>query len=182
MSVPLASQLRSGLLVNIVLKADQPTGKLTQGTISDILTRGDHPRGIKVRLSTGQIGRVQSLCIAPSTDAPQFSPTGGMYASNARASRQRRMKGGGRSRRAADAEADVPSNEGSSLLDFARISSPPPAKRASNLDQQPPPDGKHDDQKQLESEFPKLDSALVAAILSDHANMADARTVLRSIS
>jgi uncharacterized repeat protein (TIGR03833 family) len=51
-----------GRLVDIVLKEDQRTGKLTRGTVKDILTKSTyHPRGIKVRLIDGQIGRVQGI-------------------------------------------------------------------------------------------------------------------------
>ncbi|MBT5807942.1 YwbE family protein [Candidatus Uhrbacteria bacterium] len=56
------TNIRSGLYVAIVLKADQRTGKLTQGFVQDILTsKRDHPRGIKVRLDTGEVGRVQHI-------------------------------------------------------------------------------------------------------------------------
>lgn len=47
--------------MNIVLKADQRTGRQVSGTVRDVLTRGDHHRGIKVRLTDGRIGRVQSM-------------------------------------------------------------------------------------------------------------------------
>ncbi|MED3550756.1 YwbE family protein [Cytobacillus praedii] len=51
-----------GITVDIVLKADQRTGKLTRGVVKDILTNsGTHPHGIKVRLTDGQIGRVQFI-------------------------------------------------------------------------------------------------------------------------
>lgn len=51
-----------GLKVSIVLKEDQPTGQLTHGIVKDILTSAPHhPRGIKVRLTDGQIGRVQLI-------------------------------------------------------------------------------------------------------------------------
>lgn len=50
-----------GVAVRIVLKEDQPTGNETRGVVQDVLTRGNHPRGIKVRLQDGQVGRVQSL-------------------------------------------------------------------------------------------------------------------------
>jgi uncharacterized repeat protein (TIGR03833 family) len=51
-----------GMTVDIVLKADQKTGKLTRGIVKDILTKsGTHPHGIKVRLTDGQIGRVQGI-------------------------------------------------------------------------------------------------------------------------
>lgn len=51
-----------GLMVDIVLKADQRTGKLTSGIVKDILTKSStHPHGIKVRLTDGQVGRVQKI-------------------------------------------------------------------------------------------------------------------------
>jgi uncharacterized repeat protein (TIGR03833 family) len=54
------SELRRGQRVAIVMKADQPTGKLTEGHVRDLLTNSEeHPRGIKVRLETGEIGRVR---------------------------------------------------------------------------------------------------------------------------
>ncbi len=56
------TNITRGLQVNIVLKRDQRTGKLTQGTVKDILTRSpNHPHGIKVRLNDGKIGRVQEI-------------------------------------------------------------------------------------------------------------------------
>lgn len=49
----------SGLVVDIVLKKDQRTGKTTRGVVKDLLTNSTfHPHGIKVRLTDGQIGRV----------------------------------------------------------------------------------------------------------------------------
>ena len=54
--------IQSGLLVSIVLKQDQRTGKLTRGIVKDILTKSSsHPHGIKVRLMSGQVGRVQKI-------------------------------------------------------------------------------------------------------------------------
>jgi uncharacterized repeat protein (TIGR03833 family) len=51
-----------GISVDIVLKADQRTGKLTRGIVKDILTNSpSHPHGIKVRLTDGQVGRVQKI-------------------------------------------------------------------------------------------------------------------------
>ncbi|CEG25789.1 YwbE family protein [Bacillus sp. B-jedd] len=54
--------LSPGMTVDIVLKADQRTGKLTRGIVKDILTKsGTHPHGIKVRLTDGQVGRVKQI-------------------------------------------------------------------------------------------------------------------------
>ncbi|WP_079509189.1 YwbE family protein [Mesobacillus jeotgali] len=56
------NDIKPGLNVNIVLKADQRIGKLTQGIVKDILTNsGTHPHGIKVRLEDGQVGRVKEI-------------------------------------------------------------------------------------------------------------------------
>lgn len=59
--VPTTRQVVPGAQVNIVLKADQPTGRTVSGAVKEVLTRGDHHRGIKVRLFDGRIGRVQSM-------------------------------------------------------------------------------------------------------------------------
>jgi len=54
--------IKPGLLVNIVLKKDQRTGKLTKGIVKDILTKAPkHPHGIKVRLENGDVGRVKEI-------------------------------------------------------------------------------------------------------------------------
>jgi uncharacterized repeat protein (TIGR03833 family) len=54
--------LRPGLTVDIVLKKDQRSGKLTRGVVKDILTKSNHhPHGIKVRLVDGQVGRVKKI-------------------------------------------------------------------------------------------------------------------------
>lgn len=56
------SNIKPGIRVKIVLKKDQPTGVLTEGIVKDILTNSAvHPRGIKVRLEDGQVGRVQEI-------------------------------------------------------------------------------------------------------------------------
>ena len=54
--------IRPGLTVEVVLKPDQRTGKRTRGVVKDILTRSSHhPHGIKVRLESGEVGRVQEI-------------------------------------------------------------------------------------------------------------------------
>lgn len=58
----LRASIRPGMTVLIVLKQDQPTGELTRGVVKDILTKSpSHPHGIKVRLLTGQVGRVKQV-------------------------------------------------------------------------------------------------------------------------
>ncbi|HCY75387.1 MAG TPA: YwbE family protein [Ignavibacteriales bacterium] len=54
--------LKTGMQVKIVLKEDQRTGKLTEGIVKDILTKSPkHPHGIKVRLESGEVGRVKEI-------------------------------------------------------------------------------------------------------------------------
>lgn len=56
------NNIKIGATVKIVLKADQRTGKLTEGIVGRILTNSStHPHGIKVMLTDGQVGRVQEI-------------------------------------------------------------------------------------------------------------------------
>lgn len=66
------ADIKRGLRVSIVLKKDQQTGKLTEGIVRDILTNSPaHPHGIKVRLESGEIGRVKKIL----TCSQQFNAT-----------------------------------------------------------------------------------------------------------
>jgi uncharacterized repeat protein (TIGR03833 family) len=57
------ANIKPGLQVSIVLKKDQRTGKLTKGIVKDILTKSaHHTHGIKVRLESGDVGRVKEIC------------------------------------------------------------------------------------------------------------------------
>lgn len=56
------ADIKIGARVNIVCKADQRTGKLTEGIVAKLLTKSSsHPHGIKVMLEDGQVGRVQEI-------------------------------------------------------------------------------------------------------------------------
>ncbi|HIP30080.1 MAG TPA: YwbE family protein [Sulfurospirillum arcachonense] len=56
------ANVRAGLNVKIVLKKDQRSGVLTEGVVKDILTNSPtHPHGIKVRLTSGDVGRVKEI-------------------------------------------------------------------------------------------------------------------------
>ena len=57
------ADIERGVRVAIVQKQDQRTGRLTEGVVRDILTKSaTHPHGIKVRLETGEVGRVKQVC------------------------------------------------------------------------------------------------------------------------
>lgn len=81
-TVPTSNQVVAGAAVFIILKEDQPTGRETQGIVQDVLTSGNHPRGIKVRLRDGQVGRVQRL-----DDGSSEPASGSALASNVLSSR-----------------------------------------------------------------------------------------------
>lgn len=58
------NDIKPGIKVLVVQKQDQRSGKLTEGIVADILTNSsNHPRGIKVRLTSGIVGRVQEIII-----------------------------------------------------------------------------------------------------------------------
>ena len=58
------NDIHAGLEVDIILKKDQRSGKMTRGIVKDILTSAlKHSRGIKVRLEDGQVGRVAEIIV-----------------------------------------------------------------------------------------------------------------------
>ncbi len=60
------SNIKVGQLVHIVMKEDQQTGYLTEGYVEKLLTKSsNHPHGIKVRLETGEVGRVKAILHPP---------------------------------------------------------------------------------------------------------------------
>ena len=180
MAVPKMSQLRPGVEVNVVLKAHQRSGKLTTGQISEILTRGDHPRGIKVRLRSGEIGRVQSLSLSSEPLSAAQAPPHGQTSFVSDYENSPNEIGGRRRERFTsqdDYRQDSSPPGSRSLADYIRVSSssktvPPTSSTAV----------KDTIQTAMEKEFPNLDSALIAAILADHDDMDDAKSILASLS
>lgn len=54
--------VKQGAHVKIVLKEDQQSGKLTEGFVGEVLTKStEHSHGIKVRLETGEVGRIKEM-------------------------------------------------------------------------------------------------------------------------
>ena len=182
MTVPRQSQIYPGLSVNIVLKDDQRSGKLTTGQIAEILTRGDHPRGIKVRLKDGQVGRVQSLLPSSSIGTPR-TPSGhsGLPSQNndgfARADSDSRPRGFQQDVRT-DGHDPAALPEMGSLADYIKA---PRKKKQARASQPGPVQPESTAQKELEVEFPGLDSALIAAIMADHGDVGSARATLRTL-
>lgn len=198
MTVPKLSQVHSGVGVNIVLKEHQRTGKITTGQVADILTRGDHPRGIKVRLRSGHIGRVQSLSSVhfqgqrneqcstspsrpSSRDSDQNLQPNPLHSSRlpaARADSTRYSISTDRGRLSIQSvyREDAVPTDSRSLADYIKAprKAAPPKPFATDTDTTL--------QSQMTTEFPSLDSALIAAILADYPGEAEARDVLQSLS
>lgn len=183
MTVPRHSQLHPGTAVKIILKADQRSGKLTPGAIADILTRGDHPRGIKVRLTDGQIGRVQSLStstslpsvplLAESRSEPQSDAVGVTHYTGSSHARgiQQDMR--------ADGHDPADMSDMGSLADFIKA---PKKKKQTSAGRAESSRSEGSMQKLLEAEFPKIDTSLIAAILADHGELEATTDVLRTLS
>ncbi|KAK6542988.1 hypothetical protein TWF694_006919 [Orbilia ellipsospora] len=77
MPVPRHASITPSTPVSIILKQDQPTGRQVTGIVSEILTRGDHPRGVKVRLKDGRVGRVQQIITDNSPLSPNLDSSSG---------------------------------------------------------------------------------------------------------
>lgn len=115
-SVPTTKDVIPGASVNIILKADQRTGRTVSGAIADVLTRGNHPRGIKVRLTDGRVGRVQSMKLGggggDSSDPPAPTLQDQVQPAEAWAPRRGKGRGQGRGRGPTeDSEAGLPSSD-----------------------------------------------------------------------
>ncbi|KAL8959585.1 MAG: hypothetical protein Q9183_005605 [Haloplaca sp. 2 TL-2023] len=174
------TQLQVGSSVNIILKADQRSGKITTGHVAEFLTKGDHPRGIKVRLTDGKIGRVQSLnTTSPTPSAPTSPPN---YSNPANTNGPHSFTHG-KGRMEQDMRYDgydEPSEaRESNLFDYVR-----PGKKRKSAVKPAIPDAEEEAAPQvlLEAEFPKIDSALVAAILADYPTIFEARDVLKGLA
>ncbi|KAL8667146.1 MAG: hypothetical protein Q9168_007332, partial [Polycauliona sp. 1 TL-2023] len=159
--------LHPGTPVLIILKADQRSGKTTSGCIQDILTRGDHPRGIKVRLADGRVGRVQSL---GSTGA-----TGSVASSSSLTSREPIRPAARVESEEWDNDNDHGNGNGNatSLMDYIK---PTKKSQATSTKESAP-----NVQERLEKQFPDLDTSLIAAILVDYPSLQDAEGVLRTL-
>jgi uncharacterized repeat protein (TIGR03833 family) len=66
------SNIQTGMIVRVVEKQNQRTGKLTEGVVQRILTKSPtHPHGIKVMLDNGIVGRVKEIVSAPRGSSDQ---------------------------------------------------------------------------------------------------------------
>lgn len=172
---PQLHELQRGTHVNIILKTDQRTKRLTSGRIAEFLTRGDHPRGVKVRLLDGQIGRVQSVSGIQASVTQNLSSTFPISQPRSGSPRGRIGKGGWSELEPVDngAAASQDSDRLMSLADYIKpTKSQNPSVQQTSLSAQ----------EELERTFPDIDSSLIAAILVDYPKPHDAKGVLLSLS
>ncbi|CCG82896.1 protein of unknown function [Taphrina deformans PYCC 5710] len=201
--VPSHASIHRGSLVSIVLKADQGTGRQVTGQVSDLLTRGNHPRGVKVRLLDGRVGRVQSL-VMPS-DA--FNTTG-QGQGQGRGYSSGGGGGGGYGQVPAPytggydprpPQQDSSSwsaqtqtgyggqdgfrghgNEGERFIDPSERSEQ--VEYLQSYEDARPPTQEERDRATLQRDFPSLDGSLVAAIYTDNeGNLSACRELLQAI-
>ena len=67
------SNIKIGMLVEVVKKQNQRSGELTEGFVKRILTNSKtHPHGIKVMLQTGEVGRVKNILEEEEEDEEDF--------------------------------------------------------------------------------------------------------------
>ena len=163
--IPKHANIRRGASVNIVLKPDQRSGKITSGQVQDVLTKGNHPRGVKVRLLDGQIGRVQSLS-SSTPDPVEANPEESRFQGQSSKPCQQRHH------LYRDRPASCFEEKSMSLADYIK-----PSKQRRSQDSE----AAANVQKALEEAFPDIDSALIAAILVDYSSFEDARDVLKSL-
>lgn len=135
-SVPRTREVIPGAHVNIVLKPDQRTGRQVQGTVQNVLTRGDHHRGIKVRLTDGRIGRVQSMALGVESGSSTQSYSGSMSTENPNApvsmtstlENHRGPRGQGYQPRYRDVRLDEPLDVAPEQIDLGAYIVPPKRK------------------------------------------------------
>ncbi|KIW65819.1 hypothetical protein PV04_08041 [Phialophora macrospora] len=197
MPVTQFAQIKPGLLVSIVLKADQRTGRQVQGTVSQLLTRHNHPRGIKVKLTDGRVGRVQQILSqthhtmtsnnpwssTESNGNPYTTPTSqqsqgaaqGYYQSNP-AQQQ--------SQTASAPAQGIRRSETEQLLEQQGDR----AEQVEHMQQYEANAPQTEDdriQAQLQREFPNIDSSLIAAIYSERkgqGDLAEVRELLQELN
>lgn len=211
MPVTQYNQVKPGQIVSIVLKADQRTGRQVQGTVSQLLTRHNHPRGIKVKLTDGRVGRVQKIGgnMSNSNTNPWADATsqGNPYASSDQQQsglNQTYFANDSSNQHQQTSYGHIP-NQGSQQQGYSAPQGPPPSQgvRRSDTDQllaQQSDAGAQvetmqqyesharqtdDDRNQadLQKQFPNIDSSLIAAIYNERKpDMAEVRELLQELN
>ncbi|KIX01314.1 uncharacterized protein Z518_09039 [Rhinocladiella mackenziei CBS 650.93] len=201
------SQVKPGLFVSIILKADQKSGRQVRGTVSQILTRHNHPRGIKVELTDERVGRVQQ--ILPSSPSHSFSKLS-MEPNNPWANTQGSRnpytaQSSQTNQGAAQTYYQSQPQSQSQYQQYQQQSAPSQDIRRSDTEQilaqqndraeqveymqqfqaNAPQSEDDRNQAQLQKEFPNIDSSLIAAIYNERksqGNLAEVRELLQELN
>ena len=211
MPVTQYSSIKPGALVSIVLKADQRTGRQVQGTVSQLLTRHNHPRGIKVKLTDGRVGRVEKL--VTSTQSRQYhtmtsnnpwadSESQGHPLNSPTSDQQQGAAQG--YYQATQPQSQNPPQQQQYQQSYQPPQAPPPGIRRSDSDvvaqqgdraeqvehmqqyEAHAPQSEDDKmQAQLQKEFPNIDSSLIAAIYNERktgGDLGEVREMLQELN
>ncbi|RMZ89782.1 hypothetical protein DV736_g2979, partial [Chaetothyriales sp. CBS 134916] len=167
------SSLRPGTAVSIVLKADQRTGRQVQGTIAQLLTRHNHPRGIKVKLTDGRVGRVQQIVSNTLIQSPlnDMSHSNNPWAAEQSHGNPQHQQHHHRP----DHNDDPLANDPNRGEQFERMQAYEASAPQSEDDR---------NQAQLQKEFPNIDGSLIAAIYNERggAGLGEVREMLQELN
>lgn len=196
MPVPRHAAIQRGTLVSIVLKQDQRTGRQVQGSVSDILTRADHPRGVKVRLSDGRVGRVQAIMSHNQQQQQQQSPYAqgagydqhpqysGVVSSSSDSYSQQPPRNTPQYDQRAPNTPQRPSGSVRTLDDFI-----PESERGEQVEYMENYENSRAqtkdelDRESLQKQFPNVDGSLIAAIYGDcGGDLSGCREMLQALS
>jgi uncharacterized repeat protein (TIGR03833 family) len=213
MPVPSYSQISRGTEVSIILKEDQPTGRQVQGIVEDVLTQQDHPRGVKVLLMDGRVGRVQEVLNSGYTSTTPFysqqhdtavpdpqahtSYPSGHPSSHTQHSAvpdpqnwqaHASFPSGYVSAHAAQQQSPHSDPRPTTIGAFDDSPNVPPEERSEQVEylqsyeNSKPATQDDTNQATLQSEFPNIDSSLIAAIYGDSKSLSATREMLQELN
>ena len=178
------AQIKPGLVVSIVLKADQRTGRQVQGTVSQLLTRHNHPRGIKVKLTDGRVGRVEQILSQTQTPTRSYHNMSSNPWSNADSQGNPYTPPQGPPPQQQQRAAQHPTHgtaaptQGIQQSDTEQLleQQGDRAEQVEHMQQYEANAAQTEDdriQAQLQKEFPNIDSSLIAAIYNERKGQGD---------
>ena len=198
MSIPSHNQISRGVEVSVILKEDQPTGRQVQGIVEDVLTQHDHPRGVKVLLMDGRIGRVQEVLNSGYTSAtqphntavpdPQNWQAHTSYPSEHNWQAHTSFPSGYVPARTAQQQTPYTDSRPTTIGAFDDSPNVPPEERSEQMEylqsyENSKPETEDDtNQATLQREFPNIDSSLIAAIYGDSKSLSATREMLQELN
>jgi uncharacterized repeat protein (TIGR03833 family) len=212
MSIPSHNQISRGVEVSVILKEDQPTGRQVQGIVEDVLTQHDHPRGVKVLLMDGRVGRVQEVLNSGYTSAtqphntaipdPQNWQAHTGYPSEHPSSHTQHsavpdpqnwqahtsFPSGYVPARTAQQQTPYTDSRPTTIGAFDDSPNVPPEERSEQMEylqsyENSKPETEDDtNQATLQREFPNIDSSLIAALYGDSKSLSATREMLQELN